>query len=98
MRIEGFRHSLPARLSALVLLVLVFTSGAEAASREIRISRGSGSFLFVDEKGDPKTEMTVYTYLPRHVKAGKAAIVFVMHGHHRNAESNGDDWAQFCFI
>jgi poly(3-hydroxybutyrate) depolymerase len=92
---QARRYLSPWTLSAPIVLLLVFAAArTETANREVRISRGSGSFLFVDEKADSKKEMTIYTYLPRHLKASEAPIVFVMHGHHRNAEGYRDDWAQ----
>lgn len=86
----------PSRLSPLGLMLLVWAlawSQTVAASPAIRIAPGAGSFLFVDEKGDATKAITVYTYLPRRVKANEAPIVFVLHGHHRTAKGYRDNWA-----
>jgi poly(3-hydroxybutyrate) depolymerase len=79
------------------LLVWVLAwSQAAVASPAVRIVSGAGSFSFVDDKGDATKEMTVYTYLPRHVKASKAPVVFIMHGHQKNAKGSRDEWAQYA--
>jgi poly(3-hydroxybutyrate) depolymerase len=80
---------------ALVLFVSAITaSPSPAASREIKIQPGRGEFQFVDEKGDRRKEITVFTYLPQALKANEVPIVFVMHGHHRSAKGYRNDWAQ----
>lgn len=61
-----------------------------AASPAITIAPGAGSFLFVNEKDDPSKQITVYTYLPKGLKPSAARIVFVMHGHGKNAKSYRD--------
>ena len=55
------------RRLALVLFAgtLMWSQTVSAAVPTIRIAAGPGSFSFVDEKGDPSKQMTVYTYLPR---------------------------------
>jgi poly(3-hydroxybutyrate) depolymerase len=63
------------------------------AGPPFKIARGAGSFRFVDEKGDATRQMTVYTYLPKRLKAKEAPIVFVCHGHHRTPETYRDHWA-----
>ena len=60
----------------------------------IRIGRGAGSFEFVDQKGDPAKPMTVYAYLPKNQSASTAKIVFVMHGHDKNADLYRDAWIE----
>src|SRR5262245_21974207 len=86
---------MPRSVWALILLTWALAgSKVVAASPGIRIAAGAGSFLFVDAKGDPTREITVYTYLPKRVAANAAPIVFVLHGHHRTAKGYRDDWAQ----
>ena len=82
------------RLLLLVLGLPLAAQQAAAANRQIRIPHGNGDFRFIDRKGDPSKEVTVFTYLPRNLKASEAPIVFVRHGHHRSAESYRNDWAQ----
>jgi alpha-beta hydrolase superfamily lysophospholipase len=65
-----------------------------AARPAIRIASGPGNFSFVDEKGDPSKQITVYTYLPRGLKPDAARIVFVMHGHGKNAKGYRDTWIE----
>jgi alpha-beta hydrolase superfamily lysophospholipase len=72
------------------------TSQACAAGREIRIEQGASSFEFVDKRGDATKRITVYTYLPQELKASEARIVFLMHGHHRSAESYCKNWAKYA--
>lgn len=78
----------------LFLWTLMWSQTVSAESPAIRIAQGSGSFLFVDEKGDPSKEMTVYTYLPNGLKLEAARIVFVIHGHGKNAEGYRDVWIE----
>src|ERR1700734_1736212 len=76
----------PARVWQLCLLVLVSSIAAQPtkpAYGEIEIPSGKGDFRFVDQKGDPPKP-----------KASEAPIVFVMHGHHRSAESYRNNWAK----
>ena len=84
------------RLRVFVLMLLVWTlkwsPAGWAASPEIRIDPGAGSFLFADEKGDPSKPLTVYTYIPRGIKPDAAAIVFVMHGAGKDAKGMRDTW------
>jgi poly(3-hydroxybutyrate) depolymerase len=80
--------------ATLLVLTALAASQARAADRQIRIPQGSGSFEFVDEKGDATKRIPVFTYLPPELKASEAKIVFVMHGHHRSAEGYRDNWAK----
>jgi poly(3-hydroxybutyrate) depolymerase len=64
------------------------------AGPPLKIARGAGSFQFVDEKGDASKQMTVYTYLPKRLKTKETPIVFICHGHHKNAQGYRDNWAQ----
>ena len=87
----------PARVWQLCLLVLVSSIAAQPtkpAYGEIEIPSGKGDFRFVDQKGDPSKPIPVFTYLPPNLKASEAPIVFVMHGHHRSAESYRNNWAK----
>jgi len=86
----------PARwLLRLVCCGAFVASGtAVAASPPIRIGEGTGSFEFVDARGDPSKHMMVFTYLPRGVDPKTARIVFVMHGHGKNAEGYRDVWVE----
>lgn len=83
-----------------VALLMAATGGPAAARAEklpddgIRIESGAGNFTFVDRKGDASKRMMVYTYLPATLKAAVAPIVFVMHGHGKNAEGYRDAWAR----
>ena len=82
----------------LVLVLFVWTltwsHTASAALPAIRIASGLGNFSFVDEKGDPSKQITVYTYLPRGLKPDAARIVFIMHGHGKNARGYRDTWVE----
>jgi hypothetical protein len=84
----------PARFWQLCLLVLVSSVAAQPAYSQIAIPSGKGKFRFVDQKGDPSKPIPVFTYLPPNLKASEAPIVFVMHGHHRSAESYRNNWAK----
>ena len=87
----GRPHSL---LSALALFagIAACPHSAPAAGPAIAISPGSGSFTFVDEKGDASKTMTVYTYLPRGVNVEDIKVAFVMHGHGKSAKGYRDAW------
>lgn len=82
------------RLLMLMLFVcaLAWSQTVSAQNSAISISSGSGSFLFVDKKGDSSKQLTVYTYLPKGVKSSEATIVFVMHGKGKNAKGYRDAW------
>lgn len=83
---RSLRHAL-----ASLILTAAFLP-AQANQPVIDIAPGPGQFTFVDMKGDPSRTMTVYTYLPKDVRADSAGIVFVMHGHGKNAEGYRDAW------
>lgn len=82
----------------LVLFVgtLIQSQPVSSAGPAIKISPGSGSFSFVDAKGDPSKQITVYTYLPARLEAEAARIVFVMHGHNKNASGYRDSWIEYA--
>ncbi|MCC6195496.1 MAG: hypothetical protein IT518_13615 [Burkholderiales bacterium] len=86
----------PLKWALLLLCAISWSSTAPGAEPEITIGAGSGSFVFVDGKGDPSKPITVFTYLPRGIAAADAPIAFVMHGHHRTAEKYRDDWARYA--
>ena len=73
--------------------LIVPHAGANAG---IRIEHASGSFEFVDQRGDPARRITVYTYLPAGLAAAAAKIVFVMHGASRNAEGYRNTWIPYA--
>ena len=83
----------PGRLAVLILLMGTGLALPLTAAPPIRIARGAGEFTFVDERGDAKKQIPVYTYLPENVDASTAPILFVMHGHHRSAAGYRDNWA-----
>lgn len=74
-----------------LLPALLAFAVAEAAPR---IVPGSGSFEYVDAKGDASKKMTVYTYLPPGISAVNARIVFALHGSGKNARSMRDTWVE----
>jgi poly(3-hydroxybutyrate) depolymerase len=87
----------PLRLRFVGLAVSVtalVVAQASAANRGVQIRPGKGEFQFIDGRGDRSKEITVFTYLPQDLDASKAPIVFVMHGHHRSAESYRNNWAK----
>jgi poly(3-hydroxybutyrate) depolymerase len=73
---------------------LTWPQNAAAADPTITIAPGAGSFSFIDEQGDPSKQITVYTYLPERLTPSAAPIVFVMHGHGKNAKGYRDDWVE----
>jgi poly(3-hydroxybutyrate) depolymerase len=60
----------------------------------IRVPRGKGEFVFVDERGDRSKRITVFTYCPEQADLKSAPILFVMHGHHKSAENYRSNWAR----
>ena len=78
----------------LFVWTLTWSQTVSAAGPMIRIVPGPSSFSFVDEKGDPSKQITVYTYLPKGLKPSVARIVFVMHGHGKNAKGYRDTWSE----
>ncbi len=82
-------------LPALVCCVVLMASAAASAA-SLRIAEGAGSVVFDDDKGDLSKHMTVYTYLPRGVDPKTARIVFVMHGHGKDAEGYRDVWIPYA--
>jgi poly(3-hydroxybutyrate) depolymerase len=79
-----------------VAAMLICSQTVLAAGSVIRIAKGSGHFLFVDERGDASKRMTVYTYLPSKLKADTAPIVFVMHGFSNSAKDYRDTWIEYA--
>ena len=80
-------------------LLLALCGGALVGARSAwaapaRVAEGAGSFVFEDAKGDPTKHMTVFTYLPRGIDPTTARIVFVMHGHGKDAEGYRDTWIE----
>jgi poly(3-hydroxybutyrate) depolymerase len=86
------RYWLNMPVLALLTGMLAWPQTAPAAEPAIAIPPGPGSFTFVDEQGDASKNMTVYTYLPQGVDAKDSKIVFVMHGHGKNAKGYRDAW------
>lgn len=83
------KAALRAAFLSLALLV-----GPPASPAGIEIAPGSGSFTFVDAKGDPAKTMTIYTYLPKQLPARSARIVFVLHGFSKDAAGARDIWIE----
>src|SRR5262245_31910261 len=77
----------------LCVWTLTWSQAVLAAGPALRIAPGPGSFSFVDEQGDPSKPITVYTYLPKGLQPSVARIVFVMHGHGKNAQGYRDTWS-----
>ncbi|MBM4264901.1 MAG: hypothetical protein FJ145_26190 [Deltaproteobacteria bacterium] len=65
-----------------------------AGDAPIRIIPGANQITFVDAKGDSAKTIVVYTYLPKSLASNTARIVFVMHGHGKNAKGMRDAWVQ----
>lgn len=55
---------------------------------------GKSRFVFEDAAGDPSKRIPVYVYRPAGIDASTARIVFVMHGHGRNAEGYRETWIE----
>ena len=91
---QGCRRGVRSAVCAIAGLLLAGALAAPSAGADapIRISPASGSFEFVDRRGDPSKRIKVYTYLPAGVEASAAKIVFVMHGTSRNADGYRDTW------
>lgn len=79
-------------LASLILTTALLPALANQTS--IDIASGLGQFTFVDKRGDPARPMTIHTYLPKGVRADSAKIVFVMHGHGKNADGYRDAWTR----
>jgi hypothetical protein len=86
--------SLLSRLLPSLACLALFVSPARAADAPIVIHPGAGTFVFVDKQGDAAKRQTVYTYLPRRLEAKEAPIVFVLHGHGKNAPGYRDHWGK----
>ncbi|MBI4526799.1 MAG: hypothetical protein HY695_23630 [Deltaproteobacteria bacterium] len=82
--------------SMLILFIwtLTWSPIVSTAAPAIRMQPGPGSFLFVDEKGDPSKRITVYTYFPKGLDPSAARMVFVMHGSRENATGYRDTWVE----
>ena len=78
----------------LFVWTLTWSPIAAAAGPTITIAPGAGIFSFVDEQGDPSRQISVYTYLPERLAPSAAPIVFVMHGHGKNAKGYRDTWTE----
>jgi poly(3-hydroxybutyrate) depolymerase len=89
-----FRGRLPMLAALFFGWTLTGSPTAAAAGPMITIAPGAGSFTFVDKHGDPSKPITVYTYLPKGLPPGAARIVFVMHGHGKNAQGYRDTWVE----
>ena len=80
--------SIRACLLLLLAMLAAMTPSAEAAG----LAEGKGSFVFRDDAGDPTKAITVYTYVPHGLDPRTAKIVFVMHGHGKDADGYRDTW------
>lgn len=74
------------------LLLLSMLAAMVSSARATGLADGKGSFVFHDAAGDPTKAITVYTYVPRGLDTTTAKIVFVMHGHGKDAEAYRDTW------
>ena len=82
-------------LGLFFMLMLIGPQNAVAAEHDVIIPPGKGRFLFIDEQeGVPAKQITVYTFLAKGLKPNLAPIVFVMHGHGKNAEGYRDVWVE----
>lgn len=77
------------------LLTLIQSPIAFSTTSLNGISTGRSRFVFVDKKGDSKM-ISVYTYLPEGLKAVDATIVFIMHGHGKNARAYRNSWIKYA--
>lgn len=89
-----FNRALFAHLTALCFASGALASGGAAPADAIRVPPGAGSFAWVHPPGTQAKRMTVFTYVPAHVAASDAPIVFVMHGKGKNADGYRDVWAK----
>ncbi len=81
-------------LPALCCASAAIASGGATPAVSIRVPTGSGAFTWVHAQGTQARGMTVFTYMPAHVAASHAPIVFVMHGKGKNADGYRDVWAR----
>jgi len=89
-RMSPLHRSVRRVLDALLLFAaLIF---AVSSSHAAGLAEGKGSFVFHDTAGDPTKAITVYTYVPRDLDTTTAKIVFVMHGHGKDADGYRDTW------
>lgn len=89
-----FRRTVLAHIAALCFAACAFSSGSATPADAIRVPRGAGSFTWLHAQEQTPKRMTVFTYLPSHVSASHAPIVFVMHGKGKNADGYRDVWAK----
>ena len=89
-----FDRALLACMAALCFASVAFASGGAAPADAIRVPPGAGSFTWVHAPATQAKRMTVFTYLPAHVAASNAPIVFVLHGKGKNADGYRDVWAK----
>lgn len=66
------------------------------AAAAIDIAPGAGSFVFTDLLGDASKPITVFTYVPKGAAAQSVPIVFVMHGHSKDAKGYRDTWIELA--
>lgn len=62
------------------------------AAAAIDIGPGASSFVFTDLLGDSSKPITVFTYVPKGAAVKTLPIVFVMHGHSKDAKGYRDTW------
>src|SRR6185295_14721832 len=76
-----------------ILIAAVAESQALVSAEPIQVKPGKGEFVFVDERGDARKQLTVYSYLPENGDPRTLPILFAMHGHHKSAKGYRNDWA-----
>lgn len=91
-----FGRSALSLFGRLALLGFVAATAAVAGASPVRIVPGAGSFVFFDDYGDPSRPITVYSYVPRQIRADTAGILFTMHGAHKDAKGMRDTWVRFA--
>lgn len=74
-----------------VLLAPLVVARVLSAAPAIEITKGAGSFSYVDPGGIVDRPLTVWTYRPREL-APAARIVFALHGEKRDGRGNRDQW------
>lgn len=79
----------------LAILVVVPLSFAHAQQKSQPIHNETGSFTFIDKKGNPDKPITVWYYQPPNLPVNPP-IVFIMHGIRRNARNYRDDWIAYA--
>lgn len=73
--------------------VSIFTPVSVNAAEGLKT--GKGTFIFIDQKGDPRKPLTIRYYKPtNYSKSSK--VLFIIHGVKRNAISHIKPWIEFA--